>query len=497
MRVLLVNPPNHRPKADGFPNLVFQPLGLAYLAAILKKKGFKVGILDCLGEGWNQERVEGDWRITGLTFGEIEKRLREFNPEVVGVGIPFTSQGELAHKTLAIIKKVKSNIFTLVGGADPSVRYKDQLEDKNLDAVVIGEGEETLIELLKIRATRGNWKKVPGIAYRGNGKIIKTKTRKPILSLDRLPFPARKLLPMDAYFEAAKKARAERVGSTLGKRWASLITSRGCPYHCLFCTVHGIMGKVWRPRSPENVLEEIKLLRRNFGIEHLLIEDDNLTLDLSRAEKLFDLMIAENLGITWSTPNGVRADKLTERLIIKMKKSGCTLLCVAPESGDQAVVNKIIKKNLDLQMVEKVVDWCQKHKLAVEAFFIIGFPGETIAQMRKTLDFAKKLLKLGLQEFSLFIATPFYGTELYEIAQKKGYLREIFDESRLRVDFQDVEIEPLIETPDFTAQDLINFRLEAVKISPKFSWPKIKFGLKLAVADPSLALKVSLGRLIK
>ncbi len=300
---------------------------------------------------------------------------------------------------------------------------------------------------------------------------------------------------MKTYFEAARRARAGRVVSTLGKRWATVITSRGCPYNCIFCTVHQVMGKGWRARSPENVLEEMKQLRTRWEIEHLLIEDDNLTLDKKRAEKLFDLIIKEDLGVTWSTPNGVRADKLDENLIEKMKLAGCARLCVAPESGDQEVVNKIIKKNLNLKMVEKVVRWCKKYKLPVEAFFVIGFPGETKKQIRETLNYAKKLLKLGLEEFSLFLATPFYGTELYKIAKEKGYLRDIFTEENLKVQFQDVPMVPLIETPEFDAQDLLEYRQEAVKMSPKFSWNKIKLGFKVFAANPHLALRLALGRL--
>lgn len=495
MRVMFINPPNIQPKDYQFPSLVFQPTGLAYLAAVLEKKGVKVKIIDAFAEGWKKERIEGNWRITGLTDREIKQKIKRFKPNIVGVSIPFTSQARMGRRILKLIKEVNQEIFTLTGGADVSVRFREALADPNLDVVIIGEGEKTILDLVKALAKKRDIKGISGIALQGKKGVIRTKTRPFVSQLDSLPMPARHLLPMGAYFEAAKRARAGRVVSTLGKRWATIITSRGCPYHCIFCTVHQVMGKTWRPRSPERVIEEVKLLKRNWDIQHLLIEDDNLTLDKERAEKIFDLLIKEDLGITWSTPNGVRADRLDENLIKKMKQAGCTRLCVAPESGDQEVVNRIIKKNLDLKMVEKVVKWCKKYQLPVEAFFVIGFPGETKAQIRKTLNFAKKLLKLGLEEFSLFLATPFYGTELYQIVKEKEYLRETFDESRLRVEFQDVPVEPLIETPEFSTQDLLAFRQEAVRISPRFSWPKIKLGLKVFRANPGLALRLAWGRL--
>lgn len=495
MKFLLLNPPSRRPKNIYFPSLVFQPLGLAYLAAALEKEGIKVKIVDALAEGWNQERVEGKWRITGLTDGEIKQKIKRFRPEVVGVGFPFTVQAALGHRILKLTKEVNPKILTIAGGADVSVRYEQALADPNLDVVIIGEGEETIVDLARSLTQKKDLKRIAGIAMRGKRGVIRTKGRPFIAQLDDLPQPARRLLPMKSYFEAAQKAKSGRVVSTLGKRWATLITSRGCPYHCIFCTVHQIMGRAWRPRSPEKVIEEIRWLKSRYNIEHLLIEDDNMTLDKKRAEDFFDLLIEADLGITWSTPNGVRADRVDERLIKKMKQAGCIRLCVAPESGDQQVVDKIIKKNLDLKMVEKVVKWCRKYHLPVEAFFVIGFPGETKRQIRKTLNFAKKLLRLGLEEFSLFLATPFYGTRLYQIAKEKGYLRDIFNEENLRVEFQDVPVEPLIETPDFKAKDLLAFRQESIRLSPKFSWPKIKLGLKVLKADPCLALRLLWGRI--
>lgn len=495
MRILFLNPPNCRPKADGFPNLVYQPLGLAYLAAVLEKKGIKVKIIDAFAEGWNQDRIEGGWRITGLSDREIKQKIKKFKPDVVGVSFPFTTQAKMGRRVLRLIKEIDKKILTLAGGADVSVRFKEALADFNLDIVVIGEGEKTVLDLIQSLVKKEELRKVSGIAFRDNKKIIKTKTRPFVTQLDSLPMPARHLLPMEAYFQAAKKAKAGRVGSTLGKRWTTIVTSRGCPYNCVFCTVHQVMGRTWRPRSPKKVIDEIKLLKRKWSIQHLLVEDDNLTLDKRRAEKIFDLLIEADLGVTWSTPNGIRADRLDENLIKKMKRAGCIRLCIAPESGDQTVVNRIIKKNLDLKMVEKVVEWSQQYQLPVEAFFVIGFPGETKKQIRKTLNFAKKLLKMGLEEFSLFIATPFYGTELYQLAKKRGYLRDIINEGNLRVEFQDVPVEPLIETPEFSRSDLLAFRQEAIKISPKFSWSKIEFGIKLLKVDPRLALKVAFGRL--
>lgn len=136
---------------------------------------------------------------------------------------------------------------------------------------------------------------------------------------------------------------------TFSEGWASLFTSRGCPYNCNFCTINLTMGRQFRPRSPENVFAEIKQLYEKYGIRHINFEDDNLTMNKERAEKIFDLLIKNKINITWSTPNGIRVENIDENLAQKMKQSGCRRVFVAPESGVQRVVSQIIGKSLDLK----------------------------------------------------------------------------------------------------------------------------------------------------
>jgi len=215
MRVMLINPPNIQPRDYRFPSLVFQPTGLVYLAAVLEEEGVKIKIIDAFAEEWNQERIEDDWRITGLSDKEIKQKIKRFKPDMVGVSIPFTIQARMGRRMLRLVKEVNGNIHTLAGGADVSVRFKEALADPNLDVVVIGEGEKTILDLVRALAKNENLRRVPGIAFRSKKRIIKTKARSFITHLDNLPMPARHLLPMKAYFKAAKKARAGRVVSTL------------------------------------------------------------------------------------------------------------------------------------------------------------------------------------------------------------------------------------------------------------------------------------------
>ncbi|MCX6731731.1 MAG: radical SAM protein [Candidatus Parcubacteria bacterium] len=237
--------------------------------------------------------------------------------------------------------------------------------------------------------------------------------------------------------------KGARLIYTFNERWTSIFTSRGCPYNCNFCTINLTMGRQFRQRSPENVLAEIKQVCHDYNIKHINFEDDNLTLDKKRAERIFDLMIKNKLNITWSTPNGIRVENIDDGLVQKMKKSGCRRVFVAPESGVQRVVTEIIGKNLDLKKIEQAVIIFKKYGIIVDGSFVIGHIGETKKEIWKTILFALKLKKLGMNTAGFHIATPYYGTRLYEEAKQKGYLRKDFDENLLSTR------EPLIITPEW------------------------------------------------
>lgn len=264
---------------------------------------------------------------------------------------------------------------------------------------------------------------------------------------------------MDKYYEAAKAGRSARITATFGKRWATMITSRGCPYQCVFCSIHIHMGRKWRPRSPENVVDEIEELVNKYDIELISFEDDNMTLNRDRMVRICELIKERGLDFEWDTPNGVRADTLDEDLLKRMKETGCKQIYVSPESGNQHVVNDIIKKRLDLKKVEETVKLCKKIGIRVDCFFVIGLIGETKENIRETINFARKLKKLGAASVIFSIATPYYGTELYEKAKELGYLKVEGDEYMHT-------FEPKIETPEFTLDEIKRFYLEGLKINP-------------------------------
>jgi anaerobic magnesium-protoporphyrin IX monomethyl ester cyclase len=482
MRICLINPPRIHPKSWGKPS-VLQPWDLAYVAALLEEQ-HKVCIIDAPSEGWkNLEEIDSTKYRFGLTIKEIAARIKHWEPDLVVITAPFLGWWKTVSSIASAAKSIDKNIITVLMGSDPSARPAECLRKPNIDFVVIGEPEQTILELADTieKGKLEHLKKVKGIAFNKNGEIIVTPPRPFVEDLDSLPFPARHLLPMSTYFAAVKE---NPLRGEIHKPWVVMITSRGCPHNCIFCSSHIVMGRKWRARSPENVVDEIEQLVKTYNIKQVDFEDGNLTVDKKRMEDICDLIIKRGLNIEWYTPNGVRADGLDEKLLKKMAASGCKKIRIAPESGVQRVVDHIIRKNLDLKKVENAVVSARKVGIGVGCFFILGFIGETKQDIKATINYAHKLRKLGADHFYFSYATPLYGTELYEQAKRGGFLRHCFSEEALAA------AEPLIETPDFSADDLRELCMEANLVNPTFTRDK----LVRAMRHPKRTMRTLLGR---
>jgi len=464
--------------------MVYPPIGIAYVAAVLERQ-HKVSIIDSPTEGWrNLEQIdETNYRI-GLANKEIADRIERLSPDIVEINIPFSGWSKAAFEVASVAKSVDKDIITVLDGLHPSARPVECLSNPNIDFVVRGEAEYTMLELVGAleQGITEDLKKIEGIGFTKNGKTVITPPRPEIQDLDALPFPARHLLPMNIYFDAVKE---NPIRGKISKRYTIMMTSRGCPHECIFCSNHIVMGKTWRGRSPENVVDEIEQVVNTYSIKQIDFFDDNMTLIKKRVENICDLIVERGLDIDWYVPTGVRADTLDEELLRKMKVSGCKGIRVAPESGVQRVVNQIIKKNLALEDVEKAVVLAKKVGIKVGVFFILGLIGETKEDMKETIKYAYKLKKLGANSFQFSIATPLYGTELYEQAKRGGFLREGFSDEALAT------AEPLIETEEFTADDLRELCLQANLVNQSLTRDK----LVKAIRNPKKAIRVLLGKM--
>lgn len=472
MKLCLINPPWTTIKSYEDSIRVPFPLGLAYIASYLQKHGIDVKIIDTLAQGWRIRQEKNNIIQVGLAHEEINDIVSRFSPDVVGISCMFTSQSNNLHETAYWIKNELPDIPVIAGGAHASAAPDAVLRDSNIDFAVQGEGEHTMLDLMHYLEGDRDISEAKGVHYRCEGGIAFTGLRKPLMDLDSLPMPAYSLLPMDEYFRSGEAGMAPR--SATRNKWMSVITSRGCPFRCNFCSVNLVSGRIWRARSPANVLDELEYLKEKYGVEHIFFEDDNLTFDPGRAEAIFKGIIERGINITWETPNGIRADRLTENLVDAMKKSGCSGLTIAVESGDQDFLYNTIKKNMDLKKLEYAVKIIKDKGIDLSAFFIIGIPGETEKTVTKTIDFSRKLARKGVRPY-INIAVPLPGTEMYHEAREKRYL---IKEELEPVDYLLAMQKPLLHTPDYDPEKLLAWRKKAMLL----------VSLELLIHNPSSLL---------
>jgi len=417
-KVLLINPPQFfKPYMSNARSGL--PIGLLYIAAMLDREGHEVEVLDTLVTE-EKDRAVGNIRYTGMSWETIKRRIKASRADVIGVTCPSTVQAPNAIEIGRIVREIDRDVPLIIGGPHATVKPEDFLETY-FDIAVMGEGEYTILEVMEyLEKASPKLSQIKGIAFKeSNGDIKVNQPREFIRELDSLPYPAYHLVDMLDY--TLPPHRSHHHSSKLFGS-IPMITSRGCPFSCVFCSIHLHMGRIWRPHSPEYVLDHIEHLITKYNVRAINFEDDNLTLDPKRFEAILDGIIERDLHFYWDTPNGVRADTLNRRILEKMKKAGCVELRVSPESGVQRVIDKVIKKKLKLESVTRVAKICHELGIQLQAFFVVGLPGETLEDIRATFEYAKMLkTKYGVIPSPCF-ATPLIGTELYRICKEKGYL---------------------------------------------------------------------------
>jgi len=493
MKVLLINP--SRVYSRGSQGIrVGLPLGLMYIAAVLEKKSIPVKIFDSLNSSSTRIFEQSNYTYHGVSDNFLKNIIENEKPDIVGITSSFTSQIGNTDRVANLIKQVNPNIFIVVGGPHFAAAGQQFLKkNKNVDVAVAGEGEITMLKLIEALENKKSFDNINGLIFRSKDSKKQTEivanSPELIEKLDSLPFPAYHLVDMDRYFYFLKQGLSTRPSKY--QRSISMITSRGCPFNCVFCAIHLHMGKFWRAHSADYVISHIQYVIDNYKVKHISFEDDNFTLNSQRCENIIDQVLKKKINISWDTPNGIRADTLDRNLLNKMKKSGCQGLIVAAESGDQDTLDNIIHKDLRLESIVQVAGWCKKLKIKLRSAFIIGLPGETKAKIQKTIDFAFWLYKKFDVKPNLMIATPLFGTKLYDIVVKNDYLLKEITVENLALATQ-VRGEGIIKTKEFSPQDLKRFaqqldvRITRVDFIRKLMNPLQYFKiLKMFIAKPS------------
>lgn len=404
-KTLLIMPPSTVYKGDPTIPTVTIPLGLAYLAAYLEKNNYPVKILDCVTESKKNEGKKAGSICYGLSDNEIVKEIKKYSPTIVGITCLYTAYAGDAHRVASLVKNVDKNILVVFGGSHATIFPELTLRDRNIDMVVMGEGEETFLEIVKAKSMGKKLEKIKGIVFKKNGKIVVNKQREFISNLDEIPFPARHLLPMKKYLASPDYSYSMRPPST------PMITSRGCPGHCIYCSIHSIWGHSWRGRSPQNVVDEIELLKNEYGVGEIDFFDDSMGANKKRLEAICDEIISRKLDIRWSPPNGIAHWTLDESLLGKMKKAGCYRVTFGIESGNLET-RRFIGKPYDLGQAKRMIQYANKIGMWTVCTNIIGFPDETREQIKDTIKFA---IDSDTDLAIFYLLCPHPGTQVYKI----------------------------------------------------------------------------------
>jgi radical SAM superfamily enzyme YgiQ (UPF0313 family) len=409
------------------------------MAAILKNNGFLVKVYDTDFQKriikfktlkYNQKFnsiFKNNIRNSKI-WNEIKKNIRIESPDVVLINF-YTFQYESAIKIAKIIKKINKKILVIASGMHPTIVPEDTIKIPYFDIVIKGEGDYTILDIVKTLMNNKSLKSVKGIYFRKGKRIVKTLTRPLIKDLDKLPIPARNSLLNE------KNYPPQLMGS--------IITSRGCSHRCTFCSRDPQWGSQLRFRNPENIVNEIEEVFNQYRTRQFMFWDSNFTTDRNRVIKICNLIKKKKLRIAWACR--ARVNNLDEKLIKIMKSSGCYCICLGIESGNQEILNKM-KKGITLNQIRKIIKLCKKEGIFVHTWFMLGYPGENKKTIEDTLNFIKEL---NSDNLVLYFTTPYPTTELYKNLNSKSFLTKNF--------YDYTGFVPIIKLESLSQEDLWNY----------------------------------------
>lgn len=449
MRVLLINP-TIREWAK--PNVL--PLGLAYIASVLRNAGHEVEMMDINAHRWDRE--------------EVEKRIKDANFDVAGIGAIVTVY-KYVKRLISTLKKYHPGKKIIVGGSMGTSIPHIMLDKTDADIACIGEGEVTMVELIDAIENSRDLADVDGIWFKGeNGGIHENENRTPVKDLDSVPMPAWDLFPMDIYLKnpvGAPNRNKWLNGSTDDSNILSmnLSATRGCPYKCIYC-YHDFMGQKYRHRSPENIVTEMKTLHEKYGVEYFHFIDDEFCLKRSFVYDFCEKVKAVFKNkVTWGCSG--RVNLMTEDLIAAMADAGCVLIGYGIESGSQKMLD-VMKKRVTVEQAKTAVRLTVKYLGWADCSFMIGIPGENQETIQETVDFCKEL---GLTPEVIFFTTPYPGTELYQMALSQGKIK---DEEEYLLGLGEQGEEVRVNFTEFSDEQLLD--IQEWMIRELNAWNKIK-----------------------
>jgi len=474
MKIQLINPPalfNPGALTALRPSL---PLGLAYIAAILEKGGYKVGVIDAISEGIDRVVKWRNLYCNGLSNEDIIKRIKP-DTSVIGIGSMFSFSWLIVRELIKEIRKSRPDLTIICGGEHFTGLAEYTMKEAPIDFVVMGEGEQIILELLDaIASKRKDYENIPGISWRRNGKI-QINPRKPrIKNIDNLPWPAWHL------FDVLKYDKNNLIFGVHYGRTIPILATRGCPYQCTFCSSPHMWGKIWCPRNPIDVVDEIESYYKKYQATNFPFQDLTAIIKKDWILKFCKELMKRNLKITWQLPSGTRCEVIDDEVADLCYRSGGLSMTFAPESGSEKT-RKLIKKQMSLESLYQAVRACVRHKLNISCFIVIAFPKDEEEDVRKSVKLVRKLAMLGIDDIGPGFFFPVPDSELCDYLIKTK-----------RVTINDNFLLAPVCGHDFRSTDEYNYceNISTEKLSRYYWWIIINFYVISFVFHPGKAFRL-------
>ena len=411
--VTLVRPPSIV-SAGTTSGFLTPPIGLAYIGGSLRNSGHKVNIIDAVGLDCEKSTYLDNQLISrGISFSDVLNLIPE-DTDLIGFSGMFSSEWFSLKPLVNMIGEKFRNKYFIAGGEHFTAAPEICLEQcKDLDAISLGEGEETIVEIANAIDSNSPWRNIDGLVIRDNDKFIKTDNRKRLSKLDEIPKPAWDLVPINKYLDSGLSWGVNRGRSM------PMIASRGCPFQCTFCSSPFMWGTTWIARDPKLLVDEIEEYIRKYHITNVDFYDLTAIVKKSWIIEFCKELISRNLNITWQLPSGTRSEAIDNEVTPLLYKSGCRNMAYAPESGSERMLASI-KKKVKLPKMVKSLKSSVREGINVKINIIIGFPDETHKDILMTLWQLIKFSYAGAHDVSISVFAPYPGSELYKDLIKKG-----------------------------------------------------------------------------
>ncbi len=416
--VCLVNPPGIKTTSGLQMHTPNPPTGLAYIAAAVRAAGHRVTVIDATGSALDQIRPMAgrpDILVQGLTPAQIAAQVPA-DADALGLSCLFSTLWPISRQVLEAVHSIRPKLPLIVGGEHPTATFEHVLTTSPADVCVLGEGEETIVDLLRVLDGGGDLAEVQGIAFGDVDRVVRTAPRQRIKAVDEIPWPAWDLFPVAEYI-----ARQQMNGIHQG-RAMPILGTRGCPFRCTFCSSPQMWTTRYAMRDVSDICDEIELYIDHYGATDFHFQDLTAIVNKQWILAFGDELVRRGLRITWQLPSGTRSEVIDDEVCRMLAATGCKNMAYAPESGSEEI-RCAIQKRVKIDHMLGSIRAALRHRLSLSCFFVIGFPQDTSATLRESLRLIRHLAWMGVRDVGVAKFVPYPGSALFHEMLAAGKVR--------------------------------------------------------------------------